>query len=142
VTFTDASTPVTSLLVGADGAWSRVRPLLSDATPHYTGLSFVETYLYDVESRHPATAKAVGGGRVVAPAPNGEGANLAMYDGAELGRALATQPDVEAALAEYEQAMFTRSAEDAAKTAELTTTAPGEDATANLINVFKGFDRT
>jgi 2-polyprenyl-6-methoxyphenol hydroxylase-like FAD-dependent oxidoreductase len=56
--------------------------------------------------------------------PNGEGANLAMYGGAELGRALATQPDVEAALAEYEQAMFIRSAEDAAQTAELATTAP------------------
>ena len=67
----------------------------------------------------------------------GEGANLAMYDGAELGRALATQPDVEAALTEYELAMFTRSAEDAAQTAELTTTAPE-----NLINVFKDFDRT
>jgi hypothetical protein len=37
--------------------------------------------------------------------------------------------------------MFTRSAEDAAQTAELTTTAPDEDATENLINVFKGFDR-
>jgi hypothetical protein len=54
----------------------------------------------------------------------------------------ATQPDVEAALAEYEQAMFTRSAEDAAQTAELATTAPDEDATVNLINVYKGFDRT
>jgi 2-polyprenyl-6-methoxyphenol hydroxylase-like FAD-dependent oxidoreductase len=70
VTFTDGRTVVTSLLVGADGAWSQVRPLLSDATPHYTGLSFVETYLYDVESRQPATAKAVGGGTMVAqPVP-------------------------------------------------------------------------
>jgi 2-polyprenyl-6-methoxyphenol hydroxylase-like FAD-dependent oxidoreductase len=44
--------------------------------------------------------------------PNGDGANVAMYDGAELGRAIAAHPDdVEAALAEYEQALFPRAAE-------------------------------
>lgn len=44
-------------------------------------------------------------------APNGEGANLAMQDGAELGRALAAHPgDVEAALTPYEHGMFARAA--------------------------------
>ncbi|WP_413809821.1 FAD-dependent oxidoreductase [Streptomyces sp. OE57] len=69
VTFTDGGTVVTSLLVGADGTWSRVRPLLSSAMPEYTGLSFVETYLYDADTRHPAAAKAVGGGSMMAHAP-------------------------------------------------------------------------
>ncbi|WP_405525750.1 FAD-dependent monooxygenase [Streptomyces avidinii] len=69
VTFADGGTVVTSLLVGADGAWSRVRPLLTPATPEYAGTSFVETYLFDADTRHPAAAKAVGGGMLIAPAP-------------------------------------------------------------------------
>ncbi|MCQ9178125.1 FAD-dependent monooxygenase [Streptomyces sp. IBSBF 2953] len=69
VTFADGATAVTRLLVGADGAWSRVRPLLSTATPRYFGRSFVETYLFDCDTRHPAAAKAVGGGSMLALAP-------------------------------------------------------------------------
>ncbi|TQJ47415.1 FAD-dependent monooxygenase [Streptomyces sp. NBC_00080] len=69
VTFADGSTVTTSLLVGADGAWSRVRPLLSAAVPEYTGMSYVETYLFDGDTRHPAAAKAVGGGSLLALAP-------------------------------------------------------------------------
>jgi 2-polyprenyl-6-methoxyphenol hydroxylase-like FAD-dependent oxidoreductase len=207
VSFTNGSTAETDLLIGADGAWSRVRSLLSDAIPSYAGDTFVEAYLYDVDERHPATAEAVGTGsmgagvedrqlnahrergttihtyaiitkpqdwfagldftdsgesvaRVAAlfdgwaPAltalitdsdsplalrpifelpvghrwsripgvtlvgdaahlapPDGEGANNAMLDGAELGKALGARPDdIETALAEFEQAMFTRTA--------------------------------
>jgi len=235
VTFADGGTVVTSLLVGADGAWSRVRPLLSTATPEYTGISFVETYLFDADIRHPAAAKAVGGGSMGAPvsgkgiaahresgdilhtyvtltkplewfaaidftdsaaatvrvaqefdgwapeltalitdgdtapvlrpfyalpmghrwdrvpgvtllgdaahlsAPTGEGANLAMYDGAELGKALAAYPDdVEAALTEYEQAMFLRSAEAAAEGAEFYEILNGDNTAHNMINLLAG----
>ncbi|WP_328315839.1 FAD-dependent oxidoreductase [Streptomyces sp. NBC_00388] len=69
VTFAGGATVVTSLLVGADGAWSRVRPLLSDAVPEYTGMSFVETFLFDGRRRHPAAAEAVGGGAMFALEP-------------------------------------------------------------------------
>ncbi|MFF3834334.1 FAD-dependent oxidoreductase [Streptomyces sp. NPDC002458] len=69
VTFTDGATVTTGLLVGADGAWSRVRPLLSDAKPSYIGTTFVETYLHDVDRRHAATAAAVGEGAMYALAP-------------------------------------------------------------------------
>jgi 2-polyprenyl-6-methoxyphenol hydroxylase-like FAD-dependent oxidoreductase len=65
----DGTTVVTSLLVGADGAWSRVRPLLSDATPQYVGVSVVETFLFDGDTRHPAAAEAVGAGSLFALAP-------------------------------------------------------------------------
>lgn len=207
LTFADGSTVTTSLVVGADGAWSRIRPLLSDVKPAYVGTSYIETYLLDADARHPASAKVVGGGSMLALAPgkgivahretngvlhtyvaltkpkawvagidftnskaakarvvaefggwapeltalitegetdlvprtlhalpaghrwkrvpgvtllgdaahlappDGEGANFAMYDGAELGKAIAAhRGDLEAALAEYEEAMFVRSA--------------------------------
>ncbi|WP_329045979.1 FAD-dependent monooxygenase [Amycolatopsis sp. NBC_01488] len=232
VTFADGTTVTTSLLVGADGAWSKVRPLLSDAVPEYLGRSYVETFLYDGDTRHPAAAKAVGDGALLAlapgkgiqahrekagtlhtyvaltepvewfgdftdaaaaiertarefegwapeltalitegdtppvlrplytlpvthrwdrvpgvtlvgdavhlAAPNGEGANLAMLDGAELGRALTTDDDVEAALAEFEQAMFTRGAEAAADGNELHELLFGDDAPHGLVALFQG----
>lgn len=54
------------LVVGADGAWSKVRPLLSDAVPVYSGLSFVEAHLSDVDDKHPAVATLVGTGSMFA----------------------------------------------------------------------------
>ncbi|WP_372670505.1 FAD-dependent oxidoreductase [Amycolatopsis kentuckyensis] len=236
VTFADGSTVVASLLVGADGAWSKVRPLLTGATPEYVGEAFVETYLFDVETKHPATAAAVGMGSMVAhggtpddainahresgetvhayvvlprpldwfaaidfadPAaaaariaaefdgwapeltalitdadtapvlrphyalpvglrwdrvpgvtlvgdaahlapPNGEGANLAMLDGAELGQALAAHPDdVEAAIAQYEEAMFVRAATPV-DDAVLMESLFGDDVPESLLELVRG----
>ena len=69
LTFADGSTATAGLLVGADGAWSKIRPLLSDATPEYVGTTFIETYLYDADERHSAAAEAVGGGAMYALTP-------------------------------------------------------------------------
>jgi 2-polyprenyl-6-methoxyphenol hydroxylase-like FAD-dependent oxidoreductase len=235
VTFADGSTVTTTLVVGADGAWSKVRPLLSDAKPEYVGTSFIETYLLDADERHPASAKAVGGGALFALAPgkgimahretdgvlhtyvalikpqewlagidfadpqaakarvaaefdgwaseltalitdgetapvprpihalptghrwervpgvtllgdaahlmtpNGEGANLAMYDGAELGQAIAAhRDDLGAALAEYEESMFARSASAAAESARLNELLFDDRAPQGLIDFFAG----
>ena len=69
LTFADGETVTTSLVVGADGAWSKIRALLSEVVPEYVGTSFVETYLLDADVRHPASAAAVGGGSLFALAP-------------------------------------------------------------------------
>lgn len=52
------------LVVGADGAWSRVRPAVSSTTPHHTGVTLVETSLDAVDTRHPDLARLVGDGSV------------------------------------------------------------------------------
>ena len=64
VHFADGRRETFDLVVGADGAWSRVRPALSSATPHYTGVTTMETGLDDVDTRHPDLARLIGDGSV------------------------------------------------------------------------------
>lgn len=54
------------LIVGADGAWSRVRRTMTPVMPDYTGVSFVEFWLSDVDARHPDLSKMVGRGTMFA----------------------------------------------------------------------------
>lgn len=66
ITLNGSETVAVDLLVGADGAWSKVRPLVSAATPAYAGLSFVEVHLHDADRRHPGSAALVGPGLLFA----------------------------------------------------------------------------
>ncbi|KAK0228673.1 hypothetical protein IW262DRAFT_1352226 [Armillaria fumosa] len=49
-------------VVGADGAWSHVRPLVTDVLPFYSGISCVEIRFRDVDKAHPEISKLVGQG--------------------------------------------------------------------------------
>jgi len=70
VQFADGRAETFDLVVGADGAWSRTRPAVSSATPHYTGVTSVETSLDDVDTRHPDLARLIGDGSVAAYGAN------------------------------------------------------------------------
>ncbi|MGC3981072.1 MAG: NAD(P)/FAD-dependent oxidoreductase [Steroidobacteraceae bacterium] len=236
LTFASGLSITTDLLIGADGAWSKVRPLLSTATPTYTGTTFIETHLFDGDTRHKASADAIGSGTLMAVEPGqgilahryangtlhtyialnkpetwidaidftqpstaldriaaefadwvphlkalitdgetepvlrriyalpidhqwqrvsgvtllgdaahlmspfaGEGANLAIYDGAELGKALSAHlNDIEAALIEYERALFPRSAAVADQTTKNQLLFFGSGAPNSVVELFKG----
>jgi flavin-dependent dehydrogenase len=71
--------------------------------------------------------------------PAGEGANLAMFDGAELGKAIAAHPDdIETALTAYEQALFPRSESEYADSHLILELCLGARAPFGLIDFFIG----
>ncbi|WP_424952701.1 FAD-dependent oxidoreductase [Deinococcus sp.] len=62
LTFGNGHEVKSDLVIGADGAWSRVRPLLSAAQPVYTGVTLLEAWFNHADERHPAVAEIVRGG--------------------------------------------------------------------------------
>ena len=66
LSFADGSVAAAEILIGADGAWSKVRPLVSEASPFYSGISFVELRYLDADQKHPTAAAVVGKGLMFA----------------------------------------------------------------------------
>ncbi|WP_228003017.1 FAD-dependent oxidoreductase [Nocardia australiensis] len=59
------------LVIGADGAWSPVRRLLTDAVPRYLGVCFLDARFDDVDTHHPEIAAIVGEGHMFSTDGNG-----------------------------------------------------------------------
>lgn len=62
--FANGASTEADLVIGADGAWSSVRPLLTDAVPQYLGVCFLDARFDDVDTRHPDVAAIVGAGHM------------------------------------------------------------------------------
>lgn len=45
LTFSNGNTVQVDMVVGADGAWSRVRPLVTSVQPVYSGVTFIEVHI-------------------------------------------------------------------------------------------------
>jgi 2-polyprenyl-6-methoxyphenol hydroxylase-like FAD-dependent oxidoreductase len=93
LTFANGATATTNLLVGADGAWSRIRPLLSQVKPAYAGISFIECFQHDPEGRYRPTGQAAGGITLMALAPGKGIIGHREDDGALRMYAVLTKPE-------------------------------------------------
>lgn len=68
--FSNGTVITAGLVVGADGAKSRVRPLLTEAQPIYSGVYLIESLISDAESKYPDLARFVGRGSLFALGDN------------------------------------------------------------------------
>ncbi|KAH8690005.1 putative salicylate hydroxylase [Talaromyces proteolyticus] len=69
------------LIVGADGAWSKIRPLCCYVTPFYAGITGIELVLNETSSKHSEISALVGNGSVFAMASDdGRGLSFQRND--------------------------------------------------------------
>lgn len=54
------------IVIGSDGANSKIRPYLTDIKPFYSGITMLEGNVYDAEKRVPNISKILRGGKIMA----------------------------------------------------------------------------
>ena len=66
IDFNNQPSVTADFVVGADGVWSKVRPLLSPYQPQYVGTTFFDLTIKNIAEKHPQLAKLVGNGMCLA----------------------------------------------------------------------------
>jgi len=64
--FHNGSSASADLVIAADGANSKIRPLITDIKPFYSGVTAVEGSVYDAEKRIPGICNLLKGGKIFA----------------------------------------------------------------------------
>jgi len=54
------------IVIGADGANSKIRPILTDIKPFYSGITMLEGNVYEAEKKVPNISKILRGGKIMA----------------------------------------------------------------------------
>jgi 2-polyprenyl-6-methoxyphenol hydroxylase-like FAD-dependent oxidoreductase len=137
IDFTDATAAIAQVAAEFDGWAPELTALITDGET-----APVPRMIYTLPDAHrwdrvPGVT-LLGDAAHLMP-PSGDGANLAMFDGAQLGQAIAAHPDdIEAALAAYEEKMFPRSESFAADAHEILDLCLGDRAPFGLIDFLTG----
>lgn len=79
--FKDGATATADIIIGADGANSKVRKFVTDATPIYSGVTMIEATIYDGAKNAPRLTELTKGGKIFALADNKTLVTSAKGDG-------------------------------------------------------------
>lgn len=64
--FKNKESAYADVVIGSDGANSKIRPYLTDIKPFYSGITMLEGNIYDAEKRVPNISKILRGGKIMA----------------------------------------------------------------------------
>jgi 2-polyprenyl-6-methoxyphenol hydroxylase-like FAD-dependent oxidoreductase len=66
LTFQNGNTTMADMVIGADGANSKIRPFVTDIKPYWTGITMIEGSIKDAEKTAPTIHKLLKGGKIFA----------------------------------------------------------------------------